>query len=159
VSDFNSGKTTPGLYNEGLMADRGHPIASTKTLSIHFYFYPFCSNSLFQTPIPFSLHPGGGLRRSRWPCRPRTTLRRTSPDGVPPGEAIQGDRREFAHHPEADGQTATRRGQTTSPYSPTANAWSRGPRPCFGYTRMCLCSGGKTFSVNTLFGNSTGENL
>jgi hypothetical protein len=42
-------------------------ITYTKNLLILFYFYLFCPNSLFQTSILFSLHPGGGLRRSRWP--------------------------------------------------------------------------------------------
>jgi hypothetical protein len=93
-------------------------IASTKNLSIFFYFYLFCPNSLFQTTIPFSLHPDGDLRRSSWPCRPRTTLRRASPNGILPGEAIQGDRCEFTHHLEAGSQTATQRSQTASSYSP-----------------------------------------
>jgi hypothetical protein len=52
------------------------------------------------------------LRHSRWPCRPRTTLRQASPDGVSPGGAIQGDRCEFVHYTGSDGQSATRRGPT-----------------------------------------------
>jgi hypothetical protein len=120
----------------------GIPIASTKNLSIRSCFYLFYPNSLFQPPILFSLHPGGGLRRSRWPCRIRTTLRRASPDGVPLGEAIQGDRREFAHYVGLDGQAVTRRGPTArlctptvrllDPVGQTNSAWSRGPRPYFG---------------------------
>jgi hypothetical protein len=57
-------------------------------------------------------------------------------------------------------QIATRCGRTASPcspmvgppspVSPAASAWSRGPRPCFGYTRTCSYRGGKTFVVNTL---------
>jgi hypothetical protein len=35
-------------------------------------------------------------------------------DGVPPGGAIQGDRREIVQHIGADGQTATGHGQTVS---------------------------------------------
>jgi hypothetical protein len=121
-------------------------------------FFTFCPNSLFQTPIMFSLHPNGSLRRSRWPCRPRTSLSRALPDEIPPGGAIQGDRREFVHHPGVDGQTATRRGQTASPCSPTVRPpapggptsclWNRGPRPCFKYMRTCSCSGGETFGIN-----------
>jgi hypothetical protein len=83
----------------------GIPITSTKNLSILFCFYLFCPNSLFQTPILFSLHPGGGMRCSRWPCRPRTTLKRASPDGVPTGGVIQSNRREIVQHIGADGQT------------------------------------------------------
>jgi hypothetical protein len=131
----------------------GHPIASTKKLSILFCFYLFCPNFLFQTPILLSLHPDGGVRRSRWPCRPRTTLMRALPDGVPPGGAIQGDQREFAHHPEAGGQTATHHGQTTNPCSsparPIRPPAQQIPRPCFRYTRTCSCNGSKTFDANS----------
>jgi hypothetical protein len=97
---------------------KGVPIVSTKNLSIIFCFYLFCPNFLFQTSIMFSLHPGGGLICFRWPCRPRATLRRASPDGVPPEGAIQGDRREIVQHTGANGQTVTRHGQTAS-YCPT----------------------------------------
>jgi hypothetical protein len=90
----------------------GIPITSTNILLIRSCFYLFYPNSLFQTPILFSLHPDGGLRHSRWPCQPRTTLRRAPPDGVPPGGAIQGNRHEFTQYTGADGQTTTRRGQT-----------------------------------------------
>jgi hypothetical protein len=100
-------------------------VASTKNLSILFYFYLFCPGSLCQPPILFSLRPCGGLRRSRWPCRPRTTLRLVPPDGVTPGGATQGDRREFAHYLEAGGQTATHRGGTASHCSPTVRPPAR----------------------------------
>jgi hypothetical protein len=146
---------------------QGIPIASTKILLIHLCFYLFCPNSLFQTPIMFSLYPGGGWRCSRWPCQPRTTLRQALPDVVPPKGVIQGDRREFAHHPGADCQTITRRSQAASPRSsmvrPPAPASliaypkNRGRRPCFSYTRTCSCSGGESFSVNTLIGDSARE--
>jgi hypothetical protein len=86
------------------------PIAYTKILLIHLCFYLFCPNSLFQTPILFCLRPGDGLRRSRWPCQPGTTLRRAHPNGVPPRGAIQGDRREFAQYVGADVQTVRRPG-------------------------------------------------
>jgi hypothetical protein len=105
--DTNSGRTTPGLYNEPLMADWGPPMTSTKNLSIHSCFYLFYPNSPLQTLIMFSLCPSGSLRCSRWPCHPRTTLRWALPNGVPPEGAIKGDRCEFAHNTEADGQTAT----------------------------------------------------
>jgi hypothetical protein len=97
----------------------------------------------------FSLRPGGGLRCSRWSCRPRTTLRRALPDGVPPRGAIQGDQCVFTHNTDPDGQTATHCGQTTGPTGQTVCLWNRGPRPCFGYTRMCSCNNGETFGVNT----------
>jgi hypothetical protein len=63
----NSGKTTLGLYNGGLMADRGHPNHIYKILLLHLCFYIFYPNSLFQPPTLFSPHPSGGLRCSRWP--------------------------------------------------------------------------------------------
>jgi hypothetical protein len=103
----------------------GLQIASTKNLSILFCVHQFCPRSLFQPPIMFSLHPGSALRCSWWPCQPRTTLRRALPYGAAPGGAIQGDRREFAQHPEVGGQTAIHRGQTTSLCLPIArlHAW------------------------------------
>jgi hypothetical protein len=108
----NLGKTTLGLYNGGLMADRGHPNHIYKILLLHLCFYLFYPNSLFQPPTLFSPHPSGGLRCSRWPCRPRTTIRQAPPDGVPPGAAIQGDWHEFAHSTDPDSQNATVCGQT-----------------------------------------------
>jgi hypothetical protein len=127
-----------------------------------FVFYLFCPNSLFQTPILFSLHPGGSLRHSRWPYRSRTTLRRASPDRVPTREVIQSNQCEFTHHPGADDHTASTCLLTVRPPAPaslTTSAWSRGPWPYFGYTRTCSCSDDKTFGVNKLFGDSTRENL
>jgi hypothetical protein len=125
------------------------PIAHTKNLSVLLYFYPFYLNSPLQTLCMFSLRPGGGLRCSRWSCRPRTTLRQALPDGVPPGGAIQGDRCVFTHNTDPDGQTATHCGRTTGPTGQTVCLWNRGPGPCFGYTRMCSCNSGETFGVNT----------
>jgi hypothetical protein len=133
------------------------------------FFYLFCPNSPLQTLILFSLHLSGGFRHLRWSCRPRTTLRQAPTNGVPPGEAIQGNRHEFTHYTGADGHTATLCSQTTrlciptirppAPAGQTASFWSRGPKPCFGYTWTCSCNGGKTFDVNTLFCDSAGENL
>jgi hypothetical protein len=105
------------------------PITSTKTFINMFMFLSLCPNSLFQSPILFSLRSGGGLRRSRWPCRPRITLRQTLPDGVPPGGAIQGDQREIAQNAETDGQTATTHGQTTRSCSATVIPPNRPVRP------------------------------
>jgi hypothetical protein len=79
--------------------------------------------------------PSRQLSRSRWPCRPRTTLRRALPDGIPLGGAIQGDRCEFTHHPEADGQTA-------SP-DPTASAWNGALSPVLGTRERSV-----TFFIN-----------
>jgi hypothetical protein len=78
----------PGTSVKVSWSVEGLSITSTENLSILLCVYPFSPNSLFQTPIMFSLRPGGGLRHSRWPCRPRTTLRRASPDGFPHKEAI-----------------------------------------------------------------------
>jgi hypothetical protein len=64
----------------------------------------------------FSPCPDGGLRCSRWPCRPRTTFMLALPERVPPGGVIQTDRREFMHYPEAGGQTAIHCSQAGSPY-------------------------------------------
>jgi hypothetical protein len=52
----------------------------------------------------------------------------------------------------ADGLAASLIGLTT-------NFGNSGHGPCFRYTQMCLCNGGETFGVNTLFGDSNGENL
>jgi hypothetical protein len=107
----------------------GLPIATTKNLSILFGFYPFWHNSLFKTPILFSLRPDGGLRCSKLLCRPRTTLRRASPDGVPLGETIQGDQCEFARYTGADSQIATRHSQTVCLCSSTVRLPTRLARP------------------------------
>jgi hypothetical protein len=80
----------------------GIPIAPTKNLSILLCFYPFYLNSPLQTLCMFSIHPDGGLRHSRWPCRPRKPLRQALPNGAPPRGAIQGDRCEFMHSTDPD---------------------------------------------------------
>jgi hypothetical protein len=83
-------------------------IASTKNLSMLFCFYLFTLILSFKPPTSFSLRPDGGLRHSSWPCRPRITLKRASPKGVPLEEVIQGDQREIAQYTGADDQTAVR---------------------------------------------------
>jgi hypothetical protein len=121
-----------------------------KLLSICLCFLSLCPNSLFQAPIMFSLHLNGSLRRSRWPCQPRTTLRRALPNGFPPGGTIKGNRREITQNAEPDGQTATMHGQTTMSCSamvrlPTPGIEALGP--ILG-TRGCVCAnGGETFGV------------
>jgi hypothetical protein len=94
-------------------------VASTKIYQYFYVFISFYPSSLFQPPIIFSLRPDGGLRRSKWPCRPRTTLRRASPDGVPPGGAIQSDWCELVHYTGSDIQTATMHGRTAHLCTPT----------------------------------------
>jgi hypothetical protein len=115
------------------------PISSTKNLSLLFCFYLFYPNSLFQPPIMFSLHLGGGLRRSRWLCRPRTTLRRASPDGSLPEKLSKANRREFTHHPGVDGQTAHRwlDRQTWLVRPPALGAETLGP---VSGIRRCVCA-------------------
>jgi hypothetical protein len=126
----------------------GISITSTKIYQYFSVFILFPSFR-FQPAILFSLHPDGGLRRSRWPCRPRTTLRRALPDGATLRGAIQGDRREFAHYPEAGGQTTTHRGRTANPCSSTVRpparpVWPPAPGiealgPIFGtHRRICV---------------------
>jgi hypothetical protein len=63
------------------------------------------------------------------------------------------------HRVRLDRQLLFSDGQTVGGAGPTACPWDRGPRPYFGYMQMCSCNDGETFSVNTVFCDSTGENI